>query len=111
MHVYDERSISMIAKLLNKSKVDTFSKWVDMQIQMKTQASSPEANDLAPRWTQMQDETIVSSYARGLSWSKIGALLPNKTPQQCRERYHLHLDPEVHRVKWTPSEDQMILNL
>ena len=69
MQVYKEKDIEMIATMLNKDRIETFSKWVDMQIQFKTQACSPEAQDSANRWTQSQDETIVTSFCRGLSWA------------------------------------------
>merc|ERR1711998_119303 len=32
-----------------------------------------------------------------------------RTGKQCRERWHNHLSPEVHKDTWTPEEDRLIM--
>jgi hypothetical protein len=42
------------------------------------------------------------------NWNAIAADLENRTPKQCRERWHNHLDPNIARGPWTAEEDQIL---
>ncbi|EAX96994.1 Myb-like DNA-binding domain containing protein [Trichomonas vaginalis G3] len=42
------------------------------------------------------------------NWSTLASLLYNRTPKQCRERWHNHLDPKINKGPWTYSEDCII---
>jgi hypothetical protein len=42
------------------------------------------------------------------NWCKIAEYLPNRTPKQCRERWHNHLDPTIIRGPWSEKEDLII---
>jgi hypothetical protein len=44
------------------------------------------------------------------AWPKIRALLPHRSPKQCRERWFNNLDPTVTKGPWTPDEDKMIFD-
>jgi len=44
-------------------------------------------------------------------WSVIAKNLPGRIGKQCRERWFNHLDPTLKKGKWTPEEDQIIINL
>jgi hypothetical protein len=41
-------------------------------------------------------------------WPKITAVLPYRTPKQCRERWFNNLDPAITKSPWTPEEDLLI---
>jgi hypothetical protein len=45
------------------------------------------------------------------AWPKISALLPNRSPKQCRERWFMNLDPGVTKEAWTFEEDNQIFQL
>jgi hypothetical protein len=45
------------------------------------------------------------------AWSKISAILPNRSPKQCRERWFMNLDPGVTKDAWTFEEDNQIFQL
>jgi myb proto-oncogene protein len=47
--------------------------------------------------------------AHGLrSWSRLAKQMSNRTPKQCRERWHNHLDPGLNRGPWSPCEDRIL---
>jgi hypothetical protein len=41
-------------------------------------------------------------------WSLIALTLPNRTPKQCRERWHYHLNPSLNKGPWTAEEDRIL---
>jgi hypothetical protein len=45
------------------------------------------------------------------AWPKITAVLPNRSPKQCRERWFMNLDPGVTKDAWTFEEDNQIFLL
>lgn len=42
--------------------------------------------------------------------AEIGRHIPGRAGKQCRERYINHLDPELKRHDWLPSEDDALLS-
>jgi myb proto-oncogene protein len=42
-------------------------------------------------------------------WSAVAAHLSHRTPKQCRERWHYHLNPDLNKGPWTPEEDTILL--
>jgi hypothetical protein len=42
------------------------------------------------------------------SWSILAPQLPHRTPKQCRERWHNHLNPQINRGPWTAEEDRVL---
>jgi hypothetical protein len=43
------------------------------------------------------------------NWMKIAAVLGNRNPRQCRERYNNYLDPHLRQGAWTREEDELLL--
>lgn len=43
------------------------------------------------------------------NWSLIAKSFKKRIGKQCRERWHNHLDPNVRKDAWSPSEDRYIL--
>lgn len=65
------------------------------------------------KFTKDDDEkliNIVSSYGAS-DWSKISALMGNKNPRQCQDRWNKYLCPNVNRSPFSIQEDQLILEL
>ena len=44
------------------------------------------------------------------NWKVIAEHFPGKTPKQCRQRWHNHLNPEIKRSAWSVQEDQILLH-
>lgn len=42
------------------------------------------------------------------NWNLVASELNTRTPKQCRERWHNHLDPSIEKGPWTPEEDQIL---
>jgi hypothetical protein len=42
------------------------------------------------------------------NWALLKPLLPNRTPRQCRERWHTHLNPAINQSPWTHQEDTIL---
>lgn len=64
------------------------------------------------QWKSDEDEKLRTMVKRiGMDWSKLSMHVEGRTAKQCRERWKHHLDPSVSKSEWTPSEDQIILDL
>lgn len=68
-------------------------------------------------WTKEEDEALLAS-VKSLgdypAWVKVAESVPGRSPKQCRERWHLNLDPSIQDpsvVPWTNEEDEMIIAL
>jgi hypothetical protein len=47
--------------------------------------------------------------AHGLkSWALLARQMKNRTPKQCRERWHNHLNPQINRGPWSFEEDRIL---
>ena len=42
------------------------------------------------------------------NWGMLANVLPGRTPKQCRERWHNHLDPRINKGPWTLEEDKIL---
>jgi hypothetical protein len=42
------------------------------------------------------------------SWACLAKQMPNRTPKQCRERWHNQLDPGLNRGPWSMNEDRVL---
>lgn len=42
------------------------------------------------------------------NWSMLASMLTNRTPKQCRERWHNHLNPNINKGPWTYAEDLIL---
>ena len=61
-------------------------------------------------WQPEEDERLMQLVTEcgACHWSVIASYLP---AQQCRERWHNHLSPEVRKEEWSAEEDRMIMEL
>lgn len=107
MSVYGEEKIGLIAEILGRQPMETFAKWVDLQIVFQTCGEKQKRH----KWTQAEDEVIKEGTSQRLSWVQIAAKLPLRNAKQCRDRYVLHLDPALNKEKWTLEEDTLIAQL
>lgn len=66
-------------------------------------------------WTPEED-AVISKFViddnkgRPCQWSKLAKLLPGRHGKHCRNRWHLHLAPDIKKGDWTLDEDQLILS-
>lgn len=44
----------------------------------------------------------------GVDWKRVGEIV-GKTRRQCRERYKKYLSPDIYKGRWTPEEDELLL--
>eukprot|EP00752_Nemacystus_decipiens_P015419 g13750.t1 len=62
------------------------------------------------RWTPDEDTALmrlVEQYG-AKRWAEISLHLPERSGNQCRERWHNHLHPDVRKDAWTPEEDSLL---
>jgi hypothetical protein len=61
------------------------------------------------KWTEEEDTKLTEAVEKcGKEWTAAAALVPDRTNQQCRSRWVVHLDPAATRRskhKWTSEED------
>ncbi|GBG34263.1 Transcription factor MYB3R-2 [Hondaea fermentalgiana] len=65
-------------------------------------------------WAQEEDDKLLELLAqqgKEKSWTKIAEHIPGRTAKQCRERWHLNLDPSINRGPWTKQEDDILMGL
>lgn len=57
-----------------------------------------------------EDQIIVSHILKNgpKNWAIPAKLLPGRTPKQCRERWHNHLDPSINKGPWKFNEDLIL---
>jgi hypothetical protein len=59
-----------------------------------------------------EEDRIIENFVREhgpQNWNRVAAQLELRTPKQCRERWHNHLDPTIDRRAWTYEEDQVLV--
>jgi hypothetical protein len=81
------------------------------------------ASQVAARWekcldprihkgpfTPGEDQLIVNYVSQNgpRCWPRISAVLPNRSPKQCRERWFNHLSPSVVKTEWSQQEDELL---
>jgi hypothetical protein len=64
-------------------------------------------------WTRQKDEVIIGFVHQYgcTAWTKLAHMLPGRIGKQCRERWFNHLNPDLSRGQWTPTEDQLLMQL
>ncbi|CUG93136.1 Myb-like DNA-binding domain, putative [Bodo saltans] len=46
------------------------------------------------------------------NWDRVASMLENrKTPQQCKDRWYMYLDPSVNKGEWTSDEEEKLVQL
>ena len=71
------------------------------------------------QWSPEEDAAITAIVSAALSnsWTDVSHLLRREQPlrgrttKQCRERWHNHLDPQVHKDAWTQGEEVKMFEL
>jgi hypothetical protein len=61
-------------------------------------------------FTEAEDQ-IILDFVRSngaKNWNFVASELENRTPKQCRERWHNHLDPSIQKGPWSADEDQIL---
>ncbi|GMF23743.1 unnamed protein product [Phytophthora lilii] len=74
------------------------------------QVDAPQP-DKRRAWTP-EDDAVILRFVRDCGtkrWAKIAALLPGRTPKQCRTRWLNFLDPNIDKAPWRADETQLIL--
>ncbi|GJE84916.1 snRNA-activating protein complex subunit 4 [Phanerochaete sordida] len=62
-------------------------------------------------WTQEEDTRLKrATEVFGRSWIDVAAFVPTRNNEQCRERWHEHVNPTVGRGRWTEEEDAALLS-
>lgn len=118
MQLYGEEKVSLIAKILKRSVMDTFSKWLDLQLEQQPKllnsciaAKEQDKSSKRLNWTKSEDQTILSGVQEGLTWKEISFELEGRTAKQIRDRYTVDLNPALIKKNWTSEEDELILSL
>ncbi|ETI31370.1 hypothetical protein F443_21644 [Phytophthora nicotianae P1569] len=73
--------------------------------------SSSGVPDKRRPWTP-EDDAVILRFVNECGtkrWAKIAALLPGRTPKQCRTRWLNFLDPNIDKAPWRADETQLIL--
>ncbi|EAY19115.1 Myb-like DNA-binding domain containing protein [Trichomonas vaginalis G3] len=79
---------------------------INQAMQFKQQ--EPKQKFIAKRpFTPQEDQILIKFFmANGPhNWSSLANVLQSRTPKQCRERWHNHLDPKINKGPWTHQED------
>jgi hypothetical protein len=61
-------------------------------------------------FTEEEDQVILDFVRTNgaKNWNFVASELENRTPKQCRERWHNHLDPSIQKGPWSAEEDQLL---
>ncbi|KAF1783067.1 Myb domain [Phytophthora cactorum] len=73
--------------------------------------SNSSVPDKRRPWTP-EDDAVILRFVHECGtkrWAKIAALLPDRTPKQCRTRWLNFLDPNIDKAPWRADETQLIL--
>ncbi|KAG7390886.1 hypothetical protein PHYPSEUDO_006370 [Phytophthora pseudosyringae] len=73
--------------------------------------ASSNGPDKRRAWTP-EDDAVILRFVRDCGtkrWAKTAALLPGRTPKQCRTRWLNFLDPNIDKAPWRADETQLIL--
>jgi hypothetical protein len=61
-------------------------------------------------FTLTEDEAVIQFVREHgpKNWTQISSHLDHRTPKECRERWHNHLDPTIMRGPWSDEEDLIL---
>ena len=81
--------------------------FLEMQLASKNKVKSTRKQKFSPE----EDEKLRSLVAHyGLDWKMISAVMKNRTPRQCRDRWKNYVSPNVNSAPWTAEEDALLLD-
>jgi hypothetical protein len=99
-------------------------KAMEIRVERHAAPPAPQAELLEPRpllsWNHVaidkqpfsaEEDRVIRDYIQvngARNWNLIAAQLRTRTPKQCRERWHNHLDPAIDRGQWTEEEDRIL---
>lgn len=65
------------------------------------------------KWTPNEDRTLRAAVMAHTdkNWKKVAEQLPNRSEDQCSQRWQKVLNPEVVKGPWTEEEDKKVINL
>lgn len=64
------------------------------------------------RWTEKEDEVLRAAVkVLGQRWKYVAKLISGRNERQCRDRYLLHLSPDLNTEKFTEEEDNLLREL
>ncbi|MDR1366446.1 MAG: hypothetical protein LBJ13_00870 [Puniceicoccales bacterium] len=74
--------------------------------------ASLEAVRACVHWTSGEDQILEEGVKRyGTSnWTAVATLVPDRTPDQCRQRWYGTLDPAINKRQWSKEEDQILMD-
>ena len=80
----------------------------------ETPDSSPDGKDkktVYSRWTPAEDELLKDAIAKhgDGKWSLVSACVPGRTPMQCSTRWQGALNTSIHKGRWDPEEDAILI--
>ena len=70
--------------------------------------------DTRYNWTAEEDamlmEWVEQNGLKHGAFARAAEKMPNKTADQCRERWHCHLDPAIKKEPWSEKEDKILID-
>ena len=81
---------------------------------MKRWESIEAGKDTRYNWTAEEDamlmEWVEQNGLKHGAFARAAEKMPNKTADQCRERWHCHLDPAIKKEPWSEKEDKILID-
>lgn len=99
---YKGKRYDYISPKVQRKKTSAFSRFQPVQ-------RCPEPT--RRRFTKKEDDLLRDAVEKfGENWAAVAALVPGRTPRQCRERWKHYLSPEP-PVSWDDTMDEWLLRL
>jgi hypothetical protein len=100
--------IQCIMETMQQDQTHSIVGFTTQYLQM-TQNPTPVKVSRKQKFTPEEDEELKAYYSQcGPDWKMIAALMKNRTPRQCRDRWKNYLSPNVNTRPWTPEEDALL---
>ncbi|OZJ01976.1 hypothetical protein BZG36_04985 [Bifiguratus adelaidae] len=94
------------------SSPETLTRSLPIQLSKSKQRSrGQKKHGTYSRWSAEEDELLRRAVAIHGShkWSLVATHIPNRTPMQCSTRWLSALNPNIHKGRWSPEEDAILL--
>lgn len=100
---YDAKDWKSIAEEVpNRSHVQCLQRW--------RKALDPSV--VKGHWHPEEDARLLELVKKNpKNWGYVAKEIVGRTPKQCRERFHNHLDPTIKKGNWTFKEDELIVQI
>ena len=65
-------------------------------------------------WSPNEDDLLRKAVTKlgtvsEISWTSVAAMVPGRSPKQCRERWRSHVDPSISHEPWSEEENALLL--